>query len=110
MIDDAVVEEAIRDELGKPEGELTEADFEKVKMLALTSTKITDAGLQEAAKLKSFSTFYLWDTQITDMGLKEVAELKQLEVFRCEEPKVTKEGVPQLQEALSNCFIDHDYE
>ena len=45
LIADAIVERAIRKELKKPEGKLTEADLEEVTGLILRSTKITDEGL-----------------------------------------------------------------
>ena len=51
-IADPIVEKAIRRSLNKPEGELTEADLEKVYVLKLSDTKITDAGLKEVAKFQ----------------------------------------------------------
>ena len=48
-IADPIVEKAIRKSLKKPEGELTEADLEKVTTLDLHYTKVTDAGLEEVA-------------------------------------------------------------
>ena len=44
LIADPIVEKAVREELEKPEGKLTE--------LHLNNTKITDAGLKEVAKLQ----------------------------------------------------------
>ena len=39
----AVVESAIRLEINKPEGELTKADFERVTVLFLINTQLTNA-------------------------------------------------------------------
>ena len=50
---DSIIEEAIRNELKKPEGKLTKVYLEKVTRLILNGTKkVTDAGLKEVAKLK----------------------------------------------------------
>ena len=53
-----IVEWAVRKKLNKPEGELIEADWEKVTMLKLNAYKITDAGLKDAAKLKKLEWLY----------------------------------------------------
>ena len=73
-LQNAIIEKAIRKELKKSEGELTKADFEKVTRLYLQSTKITNVGLKEVAKLQKLKKLYLHDTQITKAG---VAELKK---------------------------------
>ena len=74
LIADPIVEKAIRGELKKPEGELTEADLAKVTRLDFNDTQITDVGLKEAAKLQELTSLVLNDTHITDAG---VAELKK---------------------------------
>ena len=74
LIADPIVEKAVQKELKKPEGKLTDADLEKVTRLFLVSTKITDAGLKEVAKLQQLKYLYLFNTQITKAG---VAELKK---------------------------------
>ena len=102
---DSIVEEAIRKELKKPEGKLTKADLEKVTRLGLVSTKISDAGLKELAKLKRLGLLYLSGTQITDAGLKELAKIKQLTELTLINTKVTKAGAAELQEARPKCRI-----
>ena len=75
LIADPIVEKAIRFKLvGNVERKLTEADLEKIIELSLESTKITDAGLKDVAKLQKLRVLYLKGTQITDAG---VAELKK---------------------------------
>ncbi len=51
--------------------------------LNLASTKVTDAGMGNIAKLKNLRHLYLWDTQVTKAGLSE------------------------LQMALPHCQIEH---
>jgi hypothetical protein len=74
LIADPIVEKAVRKELFKPKGELTEADLVKVTALNLSDTKITDAGLKEVAKLQKLTYLNLFNTKTTDAG---VAELKK---------------------------------
>ena len=127
LIADPIVEKAVREMLKMPEGELTNADLEKVTGLNLSFTKITDAGLKDVAKLQKLEWLYLYgtkitdeglkevaklqqlrqlflnDTQITDVGLKEVAKLQQLAIIDLDFTKVTKTGVAELRKALPNC-------
>ena len=130
---DPIIEEAIRNELKKPEGKLTKTYLEKVTRLILNGTKkVTDAGLKEVAKLKQLKGLYLEGTEITDAGLKEVvklkhlnfialnltqitdaglkgvAKLKQLRFVNLEDTKVTKAGVDQLIKVLPKCRITHN--
>ncbi|MDP6905776.1 MAG: hypothetical protein QF406_15225, partial [Verrucomicrobiota bacterium] len=65
LIADPIVEKAIRRSLEKPKGELTEADLEKVTLLILSSTQITDGGLKEVAKLQKLEALDLSKTHIT---------------------------------------------
>ena len=50
LIANPIVEKAIRKQIKKPTGELTEADLVKVTDVLLNGTQITDAGLKELAK------------------------------------------------------------
>ena len=101
-----IVEQAIREQLEKPTGELTEADLGKVTKLKLNSTRITDSGLKEVTKLKQLKELYLVSTKITDEGLKEVAQLKQLRSLDLSFTKSTPAGVAELQKALPKCRIE----
>ena len=130
---DSIIEEAIRNELKKPEGKLTKVYLEKVTRLILNGTKkVTDAGLKGVAKLKQLKGLYLEGTEITDAalkevaklkqlnflalnltlitdaGLKEVAKLKQLRFVNLKDTKVTKAGVDQLIKVLPKCNITHN--
>ena len=105
LIADPIVEKAIREKIKKPTGELTKADLDKVTRIHLHTTKITDAGLKEVAKLQQLTHLYLGDTQITDEGLKEVAKLKKLTILYLYGTKVTDAGVAELKKALPKCEI-----
>ena len=130
LIADPVLEKAVRERLENPEGELTEADLEKVTSLSLYDTEITDAGLKEVAKLQKLYYLALRYTEITDAGLKEVVKLRHLKKLRLENTeitdaglkevaklqklrelyligtKVTKAGVAELKKALPDCLIE----
>ena len=67
-----VIEAAIRKELNKPTGELTEADLELVMLLYLDLSKPTGAGLKEVAKLKNLTNLHLNGTKVTKAGVAEL--------------------------------------
>ena len=97
LIADPIVEKKIRRQLKKPEGELTEADLEKVTQLVFGGTKITDVGLKEVAKLKNLDRLYLnAETQITDAGLKEIAEMQNLTWLGLHDTKITDAGLKEV--------------
>ena len=76
--DAKVIEAAIRKELKKPTGELTEADLEKVTFLDLGTNKLTDVpkGLEKLTQLKSLS---LNVNQLTSVkGLEKLTQLTYL--------------------------------
>ena len=72
-----IIEEAIREELNKPTGELTKADLEKVTELDLTFAELTDVtGLGKLSQLK---TLYLYSNNLTHVkGLEKLMQLKVL--------------------------------
>jgi hypothetical protein len=89
LIADPIVEKAVRGELEKPEGKLTEADLEKVTSLALFASKINDVSLKDVAKLKQLEILLLDNTEITDAGLQEIAKLKKLRMLDINFTKVS---------------------
>jgi Leucine-rich repeat (LRR) protein len=95
LIADAIVEKRVRDMLEMPEGELTEADLEKVLVLKWDS-KITDEGLKDVAKLKNLESLILRTTEITDEGLKEVAKLEKLEELSLYTTQITDAGLKEV--------------
>jgi len=98
LITDPIVEKAIRSEfcLNKPTGELTKADLDKVTVLGLDNTKITDAGLKDIAKLQNLTNLSLYATQITDAGLKGVAKLQKLILLNLDDTKITDAGLKEV--------------
>jgi outer membrane protein assembly factor BamA len=75
------IEAAIRAELGKPEGELTKADLEKVTRLNLHGNQLTDV-----------------------KGLERLTQLKNL--WLKDNPDLTKARIDELQKALPKCKIE----
>ncbi len=79
----AAIEAAIRKAVGKPTGELTKADVEKVTRLDLEGNQITD--------------------------LKPLAGLTKLELlYLSGNPNLTKAEIDKLQKALPKCEIKHN--
>ena len=104
---DPILEKAVRSELKKPTGKLTEADLVKVTALSLRGTKITDSGLKEVAKLQKLETLDLNTTQITDAGLQELAKLQKLgRLILFNNSQITDVGVAELKKALPSCEIE----
>jgi len=123
-----VIEAAIRKELKKPEGELTEVDYEKVTKLYLGNKQLTDVQVLEKLgqlrylalpsnkltdlpkgldKLKQLKQLYLFDNQLTN--LRGLEKLDQLELLSLEgNPALTKAQISELQKALPKCKITHN--
>jgi len=78
MINNPIIEEAIRDSITKNAGELSEADLEEVESLNLSNTQITDEDLKGLSDLKNLRDLYLDNTGVTNNGLKELLVMKQL--------------------------------
>lgn len=101
------VERMIRKALGKPTGELTQADLTLVTRLNGWSIPPTDATLKEVGKLENFTNLHLGSTQITDTGLKEVAKLKKLEELRLGSTRITDAGLNEVAklEKLTKLYL-----
>ena len=101
-----VIEAAIREATGKPTGELTKADLEKVTKLYLHINKLTDVkGLEKLTKL---TTLYLSYNKLTEVP-KGLEKLTQLEVlFLGDNPALTKAHIDELKKALPKCDIQHN--
>ena len=78
LITDPILEKAIRAELEKPTGELTEADLEEVTKLRLSYNQLTDVtGLEKLTNLKYLE---LNNNQLTEVpkGLEKLTQLLEL--------------------------------
>ena len=102
LIDDPIVEKAVRKSLRKPTGKLTKADLEKVASLYLRAKKLTDVkGLENLTQLK---TLYLNDNQLTSVkGLEKLTKLEVLYLYK--NPDLTKAQIDELKKALPKCAI-----
>ena len=98
-----VIEAAIRISLKKPTGELTKADFEKVRKLYFRNNKLIEVpkGLE---KLTQLERLHLQGNQLTNVkGLEKLTQLKLL--YLGGNPDLTKAQIDELQKALPNCRI-----
>ena len=73
MNEKLIVEKAIRNGLRMPEGDLTDADLERVTHLFFGAVNLTEDGLRELVRLDKLELLHFERSQITDKGLKEVA-------------------------------------
>ena len=101
-------------------GEIDHYVHNKVVVLKLDGTQITDAGLKHFEGkdgLIALEELSLADTEISDAGLNSLAGLKRLRrvnlgrtlVFQCgvSGPRVTAAGVQQLRMTLPDCRVEH---
>jgi Leucine-rich repeat (LRR) protein len=120
-----VIEAAIRKAAKKPTGELTKADYEKVKVVRLSDKQLTDVkGLEKLTKLRSLDLsnnkltevpkelekctqlthLNLQVNQLTNVkGLEKLKRLKKLHIYN--NPALTKAQIAELQKALLKCRI-----
>jgi hypothetical protein len=97
LLSDSIVEKAIRKSIKKPNGDLNQADLEKVTHLVLANTGVTDAGLKELPKLPNLSSLALaFCRNVTDAGLKHVAMCEQLTTLSLVFTKVTDAGLDDV--------------
>ncbi len=90
-----VIEAAIRKSLKKPSGELTKADYEKVKALNLENNQLTSVeGLEKLTQLTSLP---LNDNQLTDVkDLEKLTHLRVLNLYNNQLTSVT--GLEKLDQ------------
>ena len=97
-----LIEAKIRKAAGKPKGELTKADLDKVTKLYISYNQLTSVkGLE---KLTQLETLNLKDNELSDVkGLEKLTQLKVLRLI--DNPDLTKAHIDQLKKALPNCKI-----
>jgi len=93
---------AIREQLAKPTGELTKADYEEVTSLELNNNQLTNVkGLEKLTQLK---VLHLYNNKLTDVtGLEKLTQLKVLMLKA--NPDLTKAQIDELKKALPKCEI-----
>ena len=70
-------------------------------------TELSDAALVHVGKLRSLHVLELSRAPITDSGLTELCGLRQLEELTLEETLVTSDGIARLRRELTDCEIDY---
>ena len=58
----------------RPNLELSQSKLQKLEILDLTGTQITDAGLKDVAKLQKLTILELTGTQVTAAGVSEISK------------------------------------
>ena len=77
-IDNPIVEKAVRKQLRKPTGELTEADLEKVTRLDIEGNQLTDVP-KDLEKLTQLEKLNLRSTKLNSLkGLEKLTQLQEL--------------------------------
>ena len=97
-----IVEKAIRKQIKKPTGELTEADLEKVTRLDIRDNGLTDVkGLEKLTQLTSLD---LRDNKLTDVKvLEKLTQLTYLDLSN--NPDLTTTQINQLKKTMPKCLI-----
>ena len=94
-----IIEEAIREALEKPEGELTKADLDKVTELAFRGDQLTD--VTALKDLTQLTVLNLRNNQLTDVtALKHLTQLAWLSLYG--NPDLTKTQIAELEKSLPN--------
>ena len=79
LISDPIVEKVVREQLKKPTGELTKADYEKVTELTIVGVTEPPKGLEKLTQLEKLN---LNGNQLTDVkGLEKLTQLKGLQLY-----------------------------
>ena len=99
---DPILEKAVRSELKKPTGKLTEADLKKVTYLLLYDNQLTELprGLEKLTQLK---TLFIPRNQLTEVpkGLEKLTQLTYLNIIN--NPDLTRAQLDELKKALPKC-------
>ena len=126
--DAEMIEEAIRNQILKPTGELTKANLKKVKVLYLFSKQLTEVpeDLEKLTKLRELDLSWnqltdvkglekltqltilnLDQNQLTDVtGLEKLTQLEELNLMN--NPDLPFVKIAELQKALPKCSIIHN--
>ena len=91
--------------------EITDAGLEQLKglmrleSLHLNETEVTDAGLEQIKELKSLESLDLRQTQVTDTGLKHLKAMSRLEELDLDQTHVTDNGLENLKGLKSLTYL-----
>ena len=81
----------------------------QLQSLGLQKCELTDARFKLIRGLVHLENLHLLATEITDESLELMANMKKLTRLHVRQTQVTPEGVKELQKALPNCEILHDF-
>ena len=96
LIEEPIIEMAIRTNLGWPKGELTEADLEKVTYLSLPyGTQLTDNIVKELDKLQQLRSLSL-ASKSTDTDIKLVVKLQNLTQLNLSNTQITSASIKEV--------------
>lgn len=78
---------------------------EKIRVLILRGSQVTDVGLKELRGLNNLTRLDLRFTRVTDTGLNHLQEFKKLAQLNLTDTGVTDAGVEQFRKAHPDCSI-----
>jgi internalin A len=78
-----------------------------LRVLNLSDSKVTDAGLKSLKGRNDFDALDLKRTAITDAGLTELQGMSHLQMVDLTKTKATDAGVAELKAALPKCQVKH---
>lgn len=81
-------------------------EFKNLTRLNLEHTKVGDPGLKALKTLKQLKYLNLYNTEVSDTGLKYLVENPSLKSLYLWQTKITPQGVQQLQQQLSDLYVD----
>jgi hypothetical protein len=79
--------------------------LDRLRELDLSSSGITDAGLDHVRTLNCLEYLNLEGTAITDAGLERLRNMTQLRTLELSGAKVTDEGILEFLQAVPDCYI-----
>ena len=79
--------------------------FQRVYVVNLNDTQVTDAGLEHLRGLTNLVWLWLNNTPVTDAGLEHLRGLTNLQWLRLDNTPVTDAGVKKLQKLRPACQI-----
>jgi uncharacterized membrane protein YtjA (UPF0391 family) len=94
--------------LSLPAGGVPRAPLRNLKVLDLSKTKITDAGIKKLLPLQNLKWLLLAETSISDAGLEQLAPLTELGRLTLNKTKVTAAGMAKLKKSIPKLAIDFD--
>ena len=92
-----------------PTGGLPRPPLQNLKVLDLSKTKITDAGVKKLLPLKNLKWLLLAETSISDAGLDQLAPLTELGRLTLNKTKVTAAGIAQLKRSIPKIQVNNDF-